>query len=117
MGTRRRKVEVGSGNIFADLGLPDAEHMLFKSTIVIELHRLIKQRKLTQSAAAKLTGIGQGDLSKVCRGQLRGYSEAKLMRMLAAFDQDVEITTRPAPTSGRGGADHLHSPYLVGFFS
>ena len=101
MTTRRRKVEVGSGNIFADLGLPDAEHMLFKSTIVIELHRLIKQRKLTQLAAAKLIGISQGDLSKVCRGQ--GYSEAKLMRMLAAFDQDVEITTRPHRQAGEAG--------------
>jgi len=103
MTTRRRKVEVGSGNIFADLGLPDAEDMLLKSTVVIKLHRLIKQRKLTQSAAAKLTGIGRGDLSKVCRGQLRGYSEAKLMRMLAAFDQDVEITTRPHRKAGKAG--------------
>jgi hypothetical protein len=56
MTTRRKKVEVGSGNIFADLELPDAEDMLLKSTIVIELRRLIKQRKLTQSAAAKLIG-------------------------------------------------------------
>jgi predicted XRE-type DNA-binding protein len=95
MTTRRRKVEVGSGDIFADLGLPDAANMLLKSTIAIELHRLIKQRTLTQSAAAKLIGISQGDLSKVHRGQFRGYSEAKLMRMLTAFDQDVEITTRP----------------------
>ena len=64
MTTRRRKVEVGSDNISADLGLPDADDMLLKSTVVIELHRLIKQRKLTQSAAAKLIGISQGDLSK-----------------------------------------------------
>jgi predicted XRE-type DNA-binding protein len=103
MTTRRRKVEVGSGNIFADLGLPDAEDMLLKSTIVIELRRLIKQRKLTQSAAAKLIGISQGDLSKVLRGQFRGYSEAKLMRMLTAFDQDVEITTRPHRKAGEAG--------------
>ena len=103
MGTRRRKVEVGSGNIFADLGLPDAEDMLLKSTIVIELRRLINQRKLTQSAAAKLIGISQGDLSNVLRGQFRGYSEAKLMRMLTAFDQDVEITTRPHRKAGEAG--------------
>jgi predicted XRE-type DNA-binding protein len=103
MSKRRPKVEVGSGNIFADLGLPDAEEMLLKSTIVIELGRLIKQRKLTQTAAAKLIGIGQADLSKILRGRFRGYSEAKLMRMLTAFDQDVEITTRPHRKTGEAG--------------
>jgi predicted XRE-type DNA-binding protein len=86
MTTRRRKIEGGSGNIFADLGLPDAEDMRLKSSIVIDLRRLIKQRKLTASAAAKLIGISQGDLFKVLRGRFRGYSEAELMRMLTAFD-------------------------------
>jgi predicted XRE-type DNA-binding protein len=100
---RRPKVEIGSGNIFADLGLPDAEEMLLKSTIVIELRRLIKLRKLTQTAAAKLIGVGQADLSKILRGRFRGYSEAKLMRMLTAFDQDVEITTRPHRKAGETG--------------
>jgi predicted XRE-type DNA-binding protein len=95
MKKRRRKVEVGSENIFADLGLPDADDMLLKSTIVIELRRLIKQRKLTQTAAAKLVGINQADLSKILRGHFRGYSEARFMRMLTALGQDVEITTRP----------------------
>ena len=99
----RPKVEVGSGNIFADLGLPDAEDMLLKSTIVIELRRLIKQRKLTQTAAAKLMGISQADLSKILRGYFRGYSEARLMRMLTAFNQDVEITTRPHRKTGEAG--------------
>ena len=73
MTKRRANVHVGSGNIFADLGLPDAEDMLLKSTIVIELRRLIAQRKLTQTAAAKLIGIGQADLSRILRGRFRGY--------------------------------------------
>jgi len=103
MTKRRTKVEVGSDNIFADLGLPDAEDMLLKSTIVIELKRLIKHRKLTQTAAAKLVGINQADLSKILRGYFRGYSEARLMRMLTAFGQDVEITTRPHRKSGEAG--------------
>ena len=97
---RRAKVDRGSENVFADLGLPDAEEMLLKSTIVIELRRLIKQRKLTQTAAAKLIGINQGDLSKILRGRFRGYSEARLMRMLTAFGQDVQITTKPQRKSG-----------------
>jgi len=103
MTKRRSKIEASSGNIFADLGLPDAEEMLLKSTIVIELRRLIGERKLTQTAAAKLIGISQADLSRIMRGQFRGHSEAKLMRMLTAFGQDVEITTRPRRKSGQAG--------------
>lgn len=92
---RHLKVEVGSGNVFADLGLPDAEEMLLKSQIVMELHRLIRQRKLTQTAAAKLVGVGQPDLSNLLRGRFRGYSVERLMRMLTAFDRDVVISVRP----------------------
>jgi predicted XRE-type DNA-binding protein len=91
----RIKVEVGSGNIFADLGLPDADEMLLKSQIVVQLHWLIKARKLTQTEAAKRIGIGQPDLSNLLRGRFRGYSAERLMRMLTAFDQDVEIIMRP----------------------
>jgi predicted XRE-type DNA-binding protein len=54
----RRKMEVGSGNIFANLGLPDAEELLLKSQIVVQLRRLIDERKLTQTQAAKRIGIG-----------------------------------------------------------
>lgn len=103
MTKRRAKVHVSSGNVFADLGLPDAEEMLLKSTIVIELRRLIAQRKLTQTAAAELIGISQADLSRILRGQFRGYSEARLMRMLTAFGQDIEITTRPRRKAGEVG--------------
>ena len=103
MKKRRIKVEAGSGNIFADLGLPDAEDLLLKSKIVIELHRLIKERKLTQMAAAKLVGVGQPDLSNLLRGRLRGYSAERLMRMLTALNQDVEITIRPHRRTGEAG--------------
>ncbi len=92
---RRIKVEVGSGNVFADIGLPDADELLLKSQIVVTLRRLINARKLTQTAAAKRIGIGQPDLSNVLRGRFRGYSTERLMRMLTAFDQDIEITVRP----------------------
>ena len=87
--------EVGSGNIFADLGLPNAEEHLLKASLVVQLHRLIKARKLTQVAAAKLIGIKQPDLSNILRGHYQGFSLERLMRMLTAFDQDVEITVRP----------------------
>ena len=107
---RRIKVEVGSGNIFADLGLPDAEELLLKSQIVITLRRLIDARKLTQTAAAKRIGIGQPDLSNVLRGRFHGYSTERLMRMLTAFDQDIEITVRPRrKKKGGPGAITFHA--------
>jgi len=99
----RIKMEVASGNIFADLGLPDADELLLKSQIVITLRHLIKARKLTQTEAAKRIGIGQPDLSNVLRGRFRGYSVERLMRMLTAFDQDIEITVRPRRGKSKDG--------------
>jgi predicted XRE-type DNA-binding protein len=87
--------EVGSGNIFADLDLPNAEEHLLKAELVVQLHRLIKARKLTQTDAAKMAGVKQPDLSNILRGHYQGFSLERLMRMLTAFDQDVEITMRP----------------------
>ncbi len=95
---KKRKLpafEAGSGNIFADLGLPNAEEHLLKAALVVQLHRLIKARKLTQTAAAKIVGIKLPDLSIILRGHYRGFSLDRLMRMLTAFDQDIEITVRP----------------------
>ena len=96
--------EVGSGNIFADLGLPNAEEHLLKASVVVQLHRLIKARKLTQTAAAKIAGIKQPDLSNILRGHFQGFSLERLMRMLTAFDQDIEITVRPRKKKGGTGA-------------
>jgi len=98
---RKPKVELGSGNIFADLGLPDAEDLLLKAQIVIELDRLISERGLTQIRAAKLMGIAQPDLSNLLRGDFRGYSVERLMRMLTVFDREVEIVVRPRAAESR----------------
>jgi predicted XRE-type DNA-binding protein len=97
------KVIVGSGNVFADLGLTGADELLLKSNMVIELRRLIKSRKLTQTAAAKTIGISQPDLSHLLKGRFRGYSVERLMRMLTAFDRDVEIRSRPRARKNRPG--------------
>lgn len=98
----KEKIEIhqGSGNVFADLGLPDSEEMLLKSQIVVELHREIRARNLTQTAAAKRIGIAQPDLSNVLRGRFRGYSTERLMRMLTAFGRDIDIVVR-TPTRAR----------------
>jgi predicted XRE-type DNA-binding protein len=102
---RKRKSEVfeGSGNVFADLGLPNPEERLLKSGIVSELHRLIKARGLTQVKAAKLIGIHQPDLSLLLRGDFDDYSVERLMKMLTAFEQDIEIVMKPNHKAGKPG--------------
>jgi predicted XRE-type DNA-binding protein len=102
---RKHKIEVheGSGNVFADLGLPNAEERLLKANIVVELRRLIKERELTQVKAAKLVGVSQPDLSHLLRGDFDDYSAERLMKMLTVFEQDVEIVMKPHPKAGQPG--------------
>ncbi len=93
--TRKIKVEEGSGNIFADLGLPDAETHFLKAQIVSEIYRLATARKLTQAATGKRMGISQPEVSRLFKGNFREYSIERLMGFLTAFDRDVEIVARP----------------------
>ena len=97
------KFEKGSGNIFADLGLENADELLLKAGIVSETARLMKQKKLTQAKAATLTGTAQPDLSNLLRGKFRGFSIERLMLMLTAFGRDVDVVVRPAPRSRKQG--------------
>ena len=91
------EVHESSGNIFADLGLPDAETHLLKSEIVTELYRLTLERKLNQTEAGRLMGLTQPEVSRLFKGTFREYSVERLMSFLTAFDRDVEIVSRPRP--------------------
>jgi predicted XRE-type DNA-binding protein len=93
----------GSGNIFADLGLPNAEEHQLKAALLVQIKRLIVDRQLTQTEAAKLIKMKQPDLSKLLRGHFKLASVEKLMLMLTAFDQDVEITVKPHRKRGESG--------------
>ena len=64
-------IEPSGGNVFADLELPEAEGLLLRSSLMIGSRRLMESRELTQTAAAKLVGIGQAEFSKLLRGSLR----------------------------------------------
>ncbi|WP_288580869.1 helix-turn-helix transcriptional regulator [uncultured Methylobacterium sp.] len=97
------EVVEGSGNVFADLGLPDAGEWLLKADLAAELRRLIAERNLTQTRAAAMLGIAQPDLSRLLRGSLRGCSVERLMGFLTAFDRDVEVTVRPRSGPGDRG--------------
>ncbi len=104
-----RKVEIttGSGNIFADLALPEADTHFLKAQIVSEIYRFANARKLTQTEAGKLMGISQPEVSRLFKGNFREYSIDRLMGFLTAFDHDVEIVVRPhksqAGETGRTG--------------
>jgi predicted XRE-type DNA-binding protein len=87
--------EPGTGNAFADLGLPDAAEHLIKAGLVVRIHRTIRQRKLTQAAAAQLTGIDQPKISAMLAGRFRGYSVERIMHFLVALGHDVEIVVKP----------------------
>jgi predicted XRE-type DNA-binding protein len=101
--TERMHFEESSGNVFADLGLPDAEERLVKAQLAIEIGRIIKQRKLTQQAAAEVMGIDQPKVSHVITGRLAGYSTERLLGFLTALGRDIEIVVRPAPRRRRRG--------------
>ena len=95
--------DVSSGNVFADLGLPNADDLLLKAQIVSEISRLMKLKKLTQAKAATLTGVAQPDLSNLLRGKFRGFSIERLLLMLTAFGRDVEVVVRPAGRAKKTG--------------
>lgn len=94
-------VEESSGNVFADLDLPDAEELLAKSRIVYRICDIIADRKLTQEQAAKLLGIDQPKISALIRGKLSGFSTERLFRFLNALDRDIEIVIKKKPRSRR----------------
>jgi predicted XRE-type DNA-binding protein len=92
------KVHRGSGNVFADLGLADAEKLKIKTGLVIEIRNAMRSRGLTQQEAAKLMGITQPKVSDMMRGDFTNLSERKLMDCLTKFGYDIEIKVRPAKT-------------------
>lgn len=94
---------IGSGNVFADLGLPNADELLAKSTMVIEIRRSIEARRLTQSKAADLLGVDQPKISRLLRGDFKGFSTQRLMTMLTSLGRDIEIVVGPSRRSNRIG--------------
>ena len=94
MKTDNEKIERGSGNVFADLGLPDADAHLLKAELVARIDGIIRQRGLKQVEAAKLLGLSQPDVSRLLRGNFREYSMERLLRLLTALGRDVDIVIR-----------------------
>lgn len=91
----------GSGNVFADIGVPEPETHLLKAELVCRIGERIDAAKLTQTEAAERMGMTQPDVSKMLRGQFRPISLEKLMQCLVALGQSVTIDVG-APASKRG---------------
>ena len=102
MTAKRVNIERGSDNVFADLGLPDAEGHLIKAELVARIDNIIRQRGLKQVEAARLLGLSQPDVSRLLRGNFQDFSMERLLRLLTALGRDVEIVVRE-PTSDRLG--------------
>jgi predicted XRE-type DNA-binding protein len=96
-------IERGSSNVYADLGMPDAEEMLVKAQLASKIGDIIKRRKLTQAQAAVLLGITQPKLSGMLRGQFRGISETKMLECLTRLGRDIEIVVKTASRSRTEG--------------
>lgn len=93
----------GTKNVFADLGYPDAAERQAKLRLAYALNQVLDQRDVTQAAAGRLLGLSQPKVSALRNYKLGGFSVERLMTLLTAVDQDVEIVIRQKPRS-RGAA-------------
>ena len=84
------------GNIFADLGLPNAEQEMVKAKLTVRIYRILKDRGLTQAEAAKVLGTTQAQVSALMRCRPVSVSVGKLMGFLTVLGQDVEVMVKPA---------------------
>ncbi|WP_043786733.1 helix-turn-helix domain-containing protein [Solidesulfovibrio alcoholivorans] len=96
----KEQIIEGSGNVFADLGRPDAEERAYKADLIMVLENIIKRQGLTQVEAAKRCGTDQGTLSKVLRGRVGFVSTDRLIRWLGCLGGSVRITVDEMPGMG-----------------
>jgi predicted XRE-type DNA-binding protein len=101
----KKSCEIGSGNVFRSLGIPNGEEHLVKAQLVFKIDAITKDRGLKQ-AAADILGVKQPDVSKMLRGDFKQFSVERLLRFLVALNQDVEIVVRPH--RGRSHTAALH---------
>ena len=90
------EVEVSSGNVFADVDLPDADKLKIKSGLVIEISKAVRNLGLSQEEAGRRMGLPQPKLSGLLRGDFSNVSERKLMDCLNRLGYDIEIKIKPA---------------------
>jgi predicted XRE-type DNA-binding protein len=92
MATRSPLIHESSGNVFADLKIPNPEEYLAKAELAARIIKIVRQRRLTQSAAGRILGINQPKVSALLNGRLDGFSTERLLRFLNALGCDVRIS-------------------------
>jgi predicted XRE-type DNA-binding protein len=92
---RVARVTEGSGNVFADLGLPNPEQELLKAQLTLQIYTILRGSGLTQVEIAKILGVQQPQVSLLMRNRAGNFSVGRLMEFLTALRQDVEIVVRP----------------------
>jgi predicted XRE-type DNA-binding protein len=92
-----RDYTIGSGNVFADLGLPNSDEALAKADLAHKISLIVRERGLTQVQTAKLLGVDQPKVSALIRGRLSGFSLERLMRFLILLGHDIKITVQACP--------------------
>jgi len=97
------EIEPSSGNVYADLGIPDAEEMLVKAKLAAKIGEILESRGWSQQHAGQILGIPQPKLSKMLRGQFRGISEAKMIECLTRLGRDIQIVIREECGAGSVG--------------
>lgn len=98
----RKKTEQivqSSGNVFADMGLPDAEELGTKARLGVAINKVIKKQKLSQAQVAAVLSVNQPKVSALLNYKLEGFSVERLMHFLVALGQDVEIVVKARPRS------------------
>jgi predicted XRE-type DNA-binding protein len=96
--TRKRiaRLTEGSGNVFADLGLPNPEQELLKAHLTLQIYSILKDSGMTQVEIAKILGVQQPQVSLLMRNRAGNFSVGRLIEFLTALRHDVEITVRPS---------------------
>jgi len=90
------EIEKSSGNVYTDLGLPDAEEMLVKARLATKIGEIIKHRHLTQQQASEILAMPQSKISNMLRGNFRGISETKMIECLNLLGRDIENVVKKA---------------------
>ena len=111
--TSRNAVTPSSGNVFADLGFAEPEEELAKAQLASLIEHIVRRRRLTQVAAAALMGIDQPKVSALLNGRVANFSSERLMRLLTALGQDVDIVVRTKPTRRAHGRIRVREEALA----
>ena len=88
-------IELGSRNVFADLGLPEPDERQLRVQLAMRLNDLLKAEGLTQTATAKLLGIAQPHVSELKNQKLSRFSSERLLHCITLLNRDIEIFIRP----------------------